>query len=378
MSTSETPKVSFVVPCYKLGHLLAECVHSILSQSYEDFEILIMDDCSPDNTPEVAKSFRDPRIRHVRNEPNLGHLRNYNKGIGLAKGEYVWLISADDSLRSVRVLERFVYLLESCPNVGYVFCPTMKVADGRELGVMKYSEVAARDTVLSGHKFLTQHLLNANIVPAPAAMARKRCYEQISLFPLDLRHAGDWYLWAAFALYSDVGFFAEPMVNRRFHPANMSTGFYREATAEMFANNIGVLQQIRARAEKEGFREVVEGCRDGIVEEFVRQLTPPKTNDVVLVYLTPEEFEESLRSLHYAQEEESEIRSRVFAGLADIHYDRGDLSKAAACYRRALEHGSPALSLRAKNALLKMGSVGNLVRDSISRLKQQARRIQRR
>src|SRR6478672_7594179 len=59
-------KVSFVVPCYRLAHLLGECVDSILAQSYGDFEVLIMDDCSPDATPEVAASFSDPRVRHVR------------------------------------------------------------------------------------------------------------------------------------------------------------------------------------------------------------------------------------------------------------------------------------------------------------------------
>src|SRR4051794_32850375 len=93
------PKVSFVVPCYKLAHYLNECVNSILMQTYENFEVLIMDDCSPDNTPEVARSFEDPRVTYIRNEPNLGHLRNYNKGITLAQGEYIWLISADDYLR---------------------------------------------------------------------------------------------------------------------------------------------------------------------------------------------------------------------------------------------------------------------------------------
>ena len=105
------PTVSFVVPCYKLAHLLGECVDSILGQTYRDFEVLIMDDCSPDNTAEVAQSFTDPRVRHVRNEPNLGHLRNYNKGIELARGKYVWLISADDRLRRPYVLERYVRCL---------------------------------------------------------------------------------------------------------------------------------------------------------------------------------------------------------------------------------------------------------------------------
>jgi glycosyltransferase involved in cell wall biosynthesis len=66
-----TPIVSFVVPCYKLGHLLRECVDSILCQTYSDFEVLIMDDCSPDNTPEVAQSFQDPRVKYIRNDPVL-------------------------------------------------------------------------------------------------------------------------------------------------------------------------------------------------------------------------------------------------------------------------------------------------------------------
>ena len=86
------PNVSFVIPCFKLAHLLSECISSILSQSYSDFEVLVMDDCSPDNTKEVAQSFRDQRVKYIRNECNLGPLRNYNKGINLAIGKYVWLI----------------------------------------------------------------------------------------------------------------------------------------------------------------------------------------------------------------------------------------------------------------------------------------------
>src|SRR5437660_6803256 len=99
-----TPTVSFVVPCYKLAHVLQECVDSVLSQTYSDIEVLIMDDCSPDNTIEVANSFQDPRVKHVRNAQNLGPLRNYNKGIKMSRGKYVWLISADEYLRCPDIL----------------------------------------------------------------------------------------------------------------------------------------------------------------------------------------------------------------------------------------------------------------------------------
>jgi glycosyltransferase involved in cell wall biosynthesis len=367
------PKVSFIVPCYKLGHLLPECIESILCQSYQDFEILIMDDCSPDNTPEVVKSFRDKRVRHVRNEPNLGHLRNYNKGIELAKGEYIWLISADDRLRSSQVLERYVRLMDGFPNVGYTFCPAIKLVDGQELGVMRYSEIASHDTVFNGHKFLTEHLAFANIVPAPAALARKKCYEQVSVFPLDLPHSGDWYLWGMFALYFDVGFCAEPMVNRRFHKTNMSSGFYKEATAVMFADNLGVLQRIRARAEKEGFDDVVEGCKRGIVAEYLRQVTPPNDGDAVQAFLTPEEFEKSLRSSARNGQEEARIRALVFAGLGDHYYERRDIGLGRDYYRRALSDSPYLLKVWAKYLLLKMGGWGRILREFLSEAKAQAR-----
>src|SRR4029077_15915860 len=110
---STPPTVSFIVPCYHEGALLADCVRSILSQSYQDFEVLIMDDCSNRETFEVARSFRDARVMHVRNEQNLGHLANYNKGIGLARGRYLWLINADDFLSRSYVLERFVALMDA-------------------------------------------------------------------------------------------------------------------------------------------------------------------------------------------------------------------------------------------------------------------------
>src|SRR5262245_12964431 len=132
------PTVSFIVPCYKLAHLLPECVNSILGQTFSDLEILIMDDCSPDNTGEVARSFTDPRVKYVRNDPNLGHLRNYNKGIGLTKGEFVWLISADDCLRRPYIVERYVEVMRKNPRVGYAFCPGVGLAGRQETNVIDW------------------------------------------------------------------------------------------------------------------------------------------------------------------------------------------------------------------------------------------------
>jgi glycosyltransferase involved in cell wall biosynthesis len=205
------PKVTFVVPCYRLAHLLSECVTSILDQTYPDFEVLIMDDCSPDNTPEIAASFTDSRIKHIRNPRNLGHLLNYNKGIAIARGKYIWLISADDTLRQRYALDRYVQLLDAHPNVGYVFSPAVRLRDGQEWETLGYSICWLRDGVFDGRQWLVR-LIHRNRVVAASAMARKECYEKLGTFPLNLPWNGDWYLWCLFALYSDVGYFAEPMV----------------------------------------------------------------------------------------------------------------------------------------------------------------------
>ena len=265
------PKVTFVVPCYKLAHLLSECVTSILQQTYTDFELLIMDDCSPDNTPEIAASFADPRVKHIRNPRNLGHLQNYNKGIAAARGEYVWLISADDTLRRRYALERYVQLLDKHPNVGYVFSPAVRLRDGQEWGTLAYSICWHKDEIFDGRKWLTQ-LIQRNRVVAASAMARKECYEKLSAFPLNLPWNGDWYLWCLFALYSDVGYFAEPMVCYREHDLNITHSLLADALSHCTSADIAMPWIIKPIAERAGFPLLAQECVRSAAREYVRRI----------------------------------------------------------------------------------------------------------
>ncbi len=177
---------SIRVPCYKLAHLLPECINSILSQSFRDLEILIMDDCSPDNTADTARSFQDSRVRYIRNDQNLGHLRNYNNGIALARGRYIWLISADDCLRRPYVLERYVQRLDRNHSVGYACCSGVGLQHGKETGLLHYSVYADRYRIVPGHTFL-KTLLKSNIVLAASGLVRRECYDRLGVFPLDMK-----------------------------------------------------------------------------------------------------------------------------------------------------------------------------------------------
>jgi glycosyltransferase involved in cell wall biosynthesis len=372
MSTQH-PVVSFVVPCYNLASFLPECINSILSQAFSNFEVLIMDDCSPDNTSSVARLFTDPRIKYIRNEHNLGALRNYNKGIQLCRGKYIWLISADDYLRRRDILKRYVKLMDEHPSIGYSFCPGVRVSDGQEAGLLQGSTYGRRDRLISGHAFL-KRILDCCSILTPSVLVRRECYEKISLFPVDVIWAGepvdfiwggDWYLWCIFALHYDVAYFAEPMVCYREHDQSYTNLVTREATLNCFRADIAVLWMIKKSADDLKLRDVTTVCLDAIAKEYARHLTG-KLYRAGHSKIALQDFEESLQSNIGTEAEKIWIRSRTlglfYTKKADTHYNREDFHTSRELYRIALRHDPHSSNARLKLALSALGRIGFYIR----------------
>jgi len=355
-----TPLVSFIVPCYKLAHLLPDCIGSILGQTYKDFEVLVMDDQSPDNTPEVMRSFNDPRIKHIRNNPNLGHLKNYNKGIELARGQYIWLISADDRLRSPHVLGRYVELMEQHPNVGYVFCRGVGLENGKETGIIQWGDCGEADAVWNGRKFLSK-LLNGNRVISAAGMVRRECYEKVTVFPLDLPYAGDWYLWCIFALHYDVAYFAEPMISYRLHEMSMTSNMKRRHTVE---DNLSVLWRITRLAQEVGDPAIEKNGKDSIGSQYAYCVSS-NVLQTSGYSLSLEEFEESLNKHSTSPSERRGIRATVYAHLGTLYHRQDVPVKAAHFYRMALQQDHTLLKIWMKQALLHLGKAGMASRQAL-------------
>lgn len=368
---SNRPLVSFIVPCYKLAHLLAECVGSILSQTFSDFEVLIMDDCSPDNTPEVARSFTDPRVIHVRNQPNLGHLRNYNKGIRMARGKYIWLISADDKLRSNNALERYVKVLEEHPQVGYAFCSGYCLDGDRETQIIQSSLYRQEDGIFRGREFLLD-LLKGNFVLAASGMARKECYERVSYFPEDMPYAGDWYLWAIYAAHYDVAYFAEPMVDYRVHDLSMSTIMSKKDTAAIFNDYVGVPTRMRHEGERLRDAAIVKRCRETVTNQYAICLSSRVVRDQ-RTKISLQEFESSLARFTESPEEQRDIRWRVFCGAGDHCCWQQEYEDSARFYRLALGIRPFLPTVWLKLLLLKSGRFGAWLRDALGGVRQLAK-----
>lgn len=367
------PRVSFVVPCYKLAHLLPECIHSILSQTYDNFEILIMDDCSPDNTPEVARSFHDPRVIHVRNNPNLGHLRNYNKGIEMAHGEYIWLISADDRLRRNDALEQYVRIMDANPNAGFAFCPGMALQDGRETHLLEYSRIAAQDRIFNGHE-LFRKLLGGNCILAAAGMVRRSTYDKIAMFPLDLPFSGDWYLWLMFSLHFDAAYIAEPLVNYRYHEMAMSNALVQQDVTICSSNDLVLLWRIHDYVAQLGNEKLLLDCVDALGAHYGDHLACKEYRAGARAGMTLDEFEESLAS-RPDEAPRHRIRARAFTMAGDRFYWREHFGDAMEFYRRALQQKRWMPAVWMKYLLLRSGRVGSYLREMNIRLKQSRRTV---
>lgn len=114
------PLVSVLIPTYNKGEFIGEAIESVLSQTYENFELIIVDDCSSDNTIVIVRHFlNDTRVKFFQNERNLGIGGNWNKTLSYATGKYIKYLMADDKFEN-RLLEKYVKVMEENPRVSIV------------------------------------------------------------------------------------------------------------------------------------------------------------------------------------------------------------------------------------------------------------------
>src|SRR4051812_1711801 len=114
-------RVDVIVPCYNYGHLLEECVQSVLSQDDVDVRVMIMDDASPDATEAIGRRLAiDPRVEYRRHHTNRGHIATYNEALAEVTGDYCMILSADDVL-TPGALSRATRVMDRHPEVGLAY-----------------------------------------------------------------------------------------------------------------------------------------------------------------------------------------------------------------------------------------------------------------
>ncbi|MEQ8580139.1 MAG: glycosyltransferase [Marinoscillum sp.] len=181
--------VSVLIPCFNAERFIRQSIGSILDQSYQDFEVIVLDDASTDSSLKVIRSFSDPRIRVLVNPSNLGYLKTMNRLFGEAKGNLIAFQDADDVSNEKR-LETQVAFLEQYPSVSIVGT-NYDLIDENDLCLGTYSVSEGRDQ-------LKELIPYRNIFQKPSIMFRNEVYAKVGGYReafLDLKNISEDYDW---------------------------------------------------------------------------------------------------------------------------------------------------------------------------------------
>ena len=257
-------KIDVIVPCYRYGRYVHACVESILGQSLKDSRVLIIDDASPDDTPEVANELvrSDRRVEYIRHATNRGHIATYNEGLEWISAEYALLLSADDYLLP-GAFERAVGLMDAHAELVMTHGKGIQLHDdvlppqfiARESG-----EQGARNwSIIAGTDFIAQGLAGNRVVTA-TAVVRTEIQKRVGGYRVDLPHAGDMEMWFRFASQGEIGEILTPQAVYRKHADAMSVNYthkigdieQRKLTFDIlfgtYGSNLPNHEQLRHRA----------------------------------------------------------------------------------------------------------------------------------
>jgi glycosyltransferase involved in cell wall biosynthesis len=215
------PSVSVIVPCYRYAHLLEDCVASVLGQDGVDVRVLIVDDCSPDETPKVAGRLadRDPRVEYRRHADNRGLIATANEGLEWAEGEYVVLLSADDRL-TPGSLRRATTVMRERPEVGMAYGRTALAYSGRPFPAPGERWRGTR--VFHGARWIRLRCRSAyNCISSPEVVVRTSVQRAVGGYDPACFHTSDLNMWLRIASVSDIAYLNAVQAIYRIHAGSM-------------------------------------------------------------------------------------------------------------------------------------------------------------
>lgn len=221
----ERPLVSVIIPNYNYARFLSQRIDSVLGQTYENLEVIILDDKSTDDSRSVIESYReDPRVTHILyNETNSGStFKQWQKGFELARGPFIWIAEADD-YAAPTLVEKLMENMAEDADIKVGFVNSYWVAPDRQFINSDYT-ISEEKHIYDGKEFVCEHLLKENyIYNASMAIFRKDVIADIGLEYMSFRSCGDKLFWRNAAIQGKVLYVCEPLNFFRIHQAKVTT-----------------------------------------------------------------------------------------------------------------------------------------------------------
>ncbi len=196
--------VSVVIPTYNRGHLLPRAIASVLSQTFTDFELIVVDDCSTDNTESVVGSFNDARIKYLRCPQRRGAAFARNLGIKASKGNFIAFQDSDDEWLPEKLEKQIKAFRGVSDEVGVVYTGFWKKKNNRSsyLPPMRIREKEGD---------IHQHLFWENFLGVPALLVKRACFDRAGMFDEQLPRFQDWELCIRISKYYHFLLVDEPL-----------------------------------------------------------------------------------------------------------------------------------------------------------------------
>lgn len=206
------PKISVVMPAYNAEKYIAESINSILGQTYGDFEFIILNDCSQDRTEEIILSYDDPRIIYLKNEKNLGVAATLNKGLAIAKGEYIARMDADDISMPERFEKQAVYL-DKNEDIVVLGCSIEQFSGEKNLGIRRFASDAGA---------MALDMLFACGLAHPSVMMRTDVIRDLGGYDKEFNGLEDYDLWCRVLEKHNITTLPDILLRYRIHGSQVT------------------------------------------------------------------------------------------------------------------------------------------------------------
>jgi len=205
---TNNPAVTVIIPIYNRAYLLGRAIQSVLNQSYQDFEIISVDDGSTDNTEEVVRSFKDERIKYIQHKENKGAAAARNTGVMAARSEYIAFQDSDDEWLHEK-LEKQIKIFEvSSPEVGVVYTDMWKITANKRMCFHS-------PNIMPKDKIIYQQALDYGVryIGIQTVLMKKECFDKVGLFDERLPRYIDLELFIRLSKYFYFYHIKEPLLN---------------------------------------------------------------------------------------------------------------------------------------------------------------------
>lgn len=249
------PEVSIVIPNYNHAPYLKERIGSVLDQTFQDFEVIILDDCSSDNSVAIIETYRKhPKVSHILiNSVNSGStFKQWEKGIGVSSGKWIWIAESDDWCEKT-FLETFIPALDKDKNCSVAFCQSHAIdSSGR---IIMTTSSPRMEEIIPGREFINSRMLHKNsIFNASMSVFQKQRYYEVSRKFTNYRFCGDWLFWIEMASRGNVFISGKVLNYFRKHERDVSgnafkSGLFYEEYLKL-ADDLQEMQFIEAKKKK--------------------------------------------------------------------------------------------------------------------------------